>query len=667
MNLDVRAKILFPLIVSLLLLSSLILAVSLTAIFHDSKKYNTRMAAGQLEHIDGTVSMYLKGAVNNTNMLAEDPRAVRVDEILTNYLDKERDSPTDPWPEDVLGREIRSLFKMVLSSHKSYKDCYMATNKGAIIVGSDTLLPAGYDPRSRPWYTGAATHPGESIISKAYFSTAGAAMVSTTKAVVRGGTVYGVVSIDTSLSQLTSLIEAVKLGETGYVMMIQDDGVILADPKNKEYNFKNVKELDKGYGTAFAMSDGAAELTIDGVDYMAVVYTSPYLKWKFIALTEMSEIMAPVWKQVFSTILLSIVVLILVVATVWWYMNGLIIRPMAEMVSTLNKAAQGDYTGRLSAVRKDSIGAIYRAYNTMADKVADVVGLVVEGSSQVSAGSEEFAATSHELAEGANDQAASLEEVSSSMEEMAANIRANAENARETEQISSKAAETAKIGGAAVAETVSAMQEIADKISIVEDIARQTNLLALNAAIEAARAGEHGKGFAVVAAEVRKLAERSGQAAAEISDLSSASVEVAERAGNMFKGMVPDIEKTAELIEEITVSSNEQDTGAQQINAALQQLDLVVQRNSAASEEMAATSTDLARQAQGLQQAISFFRVSGSAISSNPPERHNFRVVGKKTGPDAPRPLAAKKVSTPQGASGLALDMEENDAEFERF
>jgi len=172
-----------------------------------------------------------------------------------------------------------------------------------------------------------------------------------------------------------------------------------------------------------------------------------------------------------------------------------------------------------------------------------------------------------------------------------------------------KSAADARDGGKAVEATVHAMKEIADKISIIEEIARQTNLLALNAAIEAARAGEHGKGFAVVASEVRKLAERSQKAAAEISELSSSSVEVAEKAGELLNKMVPDIQRTAELVQEISAASREQDTGADQINKAIQQLDQVIQQNASASEEMASTAEELASQAELLQTSISFFRV----------------------------------------------------------
>jgi methyl-accepting chemotaxis protein len=192
---------------------------------------------------------------------------------------------------------------------------------------------------------------------------------------------------------------------------------------------------------------------------------------------------------------------------------------------------------------------------------------------------------------------------------MTANIRQNADNAMETEKIAVQASGDAREGGDAVNQTVGAMKEIAGKIMIIEEISRQTNLLALNAAIEAARAGEHGKGFAVVAAEVRKLAERSQKAAGEINELSTNSVEVAEKAGTVLDALVPNIQKTAELVQEIAASSREQDAGADQIAKSIQQLDAVIQQNASASEEIASTSEELSGQSEQLAEMISFFTV----------------------------------------------------------
>ncbi len=244
---------------------------------------------------------------------------------------------------------------------------------------------------------------------------------------------------------------------------------------------------------------------------------------------------------------------------------------------------------------------------TMVTKLKEVVMEVQTAADNVAAGGQEMSATAQQMSQGATEQAASAEEVSSSMEEMASSIRQNTDNAMQTEKIAMKSATDAKEGGKAVNETVSAMKQIATKISIIEEIARQTNLLALNAAIEAARAGEHGKGFAVVASEVRKLAERSQSAAGEISQLSTSSVAIAEQAGDMLNRMLPDIQKTAELVQEISASSKEQDTGAEQINKAIQQLDQVIQQNASAAEEMASTTEELSSQAEQLKATIAFF------------------------------------------------------------
>jgi len=286
---------------------------------------------------------------------------------------------------------------------------------------------------------------------------------------------------------------------------------------------------------------------------------------------------------------------------------NMLIDAMNEVTSVAQEISGGNL---MVTVKERSAGdTLMQAMTNMVRSLTEVTVSIQGASTQVASGSQELSSSAQQISQGATEQAASAEEASSSMEEMSANIKQNTDNAQQTEKIALKAADDARESGRAVTETVGAMREIAGKISIIEEIARQTNLLALNAAIEAARAGEHGKGFAVVASEVRKLAERAGTAAGEIKDLSGSSVQVAEKAGEMLTRLVPDIQKTAELVQEISAASIEQTTGAEQINKAIQQLDHVIQQNASAAEEMSSMAEELSGQAGQLQDTIRFFRI----------------------------------------------------------
>jgi methyl-accepting chemotaxis protein len=291
---------------------------------------------------------------------------------------------------------------------------------------------------------------------------------------------------------------------------------------------------------------------------------------------------------------------------------GSLNRMTANLRTTVEVAdaiAGGDLTVEPKPLSdKDTLGL---ALKRMTEKLKLVVSDALTAAGNVSSGAVQLSTAAQELSSGANDQAASAVEVSSSMEEMAANIKQNADNAAQTEKIARQSSVDAKASGDAVNRAVQAMQLIAEKIGFVQEIARQTDLLALNAAVEAARAGEYGKGFAVVASEVRKLAERSQTAAAEIGTLSSQTMMAAREAGQMLGKLVPDIKKTAELVEEISAACREQDIGTNQVNQATQQLDKVIQQNAGAAEEMSATSEALSGQADKLKQSIAFFRIGG--------------------------------------------------------
>nr|CRH04413.1 putative Methyl-accepting chemotaxis protein [Candidatus Magnetococcus massalia] len=380
---------------------------------------------------------------------------------------------------------------------------------------------------------------------------------------------------------------------------------------------------------------------------------------------------ADIWLvAIFSTITL------LAILIAWLITKG-ITTGLRQGVSFVEQVAAGDLDATIELNQKDEIGQLAAAMQQMVTRLREIVGQINTAADSVSNGSIALTDAAQGMSERATQQAASVEETSSAMEQMVSNIQQNSENAQQTESIAQQASQDAKDGGDAVGEAVSAMKEIAEKISIIEEIARQTNLLALNAAIEAARAGEHGKGFAVVAAEVRKLAERSQAAAGEIGQLSASSVEVSEKAGIIINKLVPDIQKTAELVQAIAASSNEQNQGTGQINQSIQELDRVVQHNAGTSEEMAATASQLSSQAGDLQTSVGFFRMAelGQGVSSRPRAASTAVTTARATARSKPaaKPTAAKalpepvtEVTSQPVGKGIDLDLD-SDEDYRRF
>ena len=322
-------------------------------------------------------------------------------------------------------------------------------------------------------------------------------------------------------------------------------------------------------------------------------------------------------------------------------------RPLDGLLSFTHAFSGGDMTAPLAIEQKDEIGDLGESLKSMQQRLTEIVNDVQSTTDTLVASCGEVSDSSATLADGSNKQAASVALVASSIEEISANISQSFDNIKQTQSLAQQAAKDAEEGGNAVAKTVTAMNDIAERIAIVEDIARQTNLLALNAAIEAARAGEHGKGFAVVAAEVRKLAERSGVAAAEISELSTSSLAIADRAGKMLKKTVPDIRKTSDLIEEVAAAAREQDLGVSQINVAVNELDSVVQQNAATAELVSTTSGTMDRQACDMKRIMGFFTTSG------PPPQNQY--------------CSAKNLAIQESLDEPTNEPRGGDEDFERF
>jgi len=486
------------------------------------------------------------------------------------------------------------------------------------------------------------------------------------------------------VSQLRDGLKSVVLGQSGYLSVVggsgNTQGVVKMHKDSTKEGTNVLDQADGVYKALISEAKGNSGKPVSGravIEGQNVILTAVYFEpwdWVIFGTAYVEEFMAGkraataalnTAKSWSAGIGLLMVVLGVFVAIYFARNMSLSISNTVSVMSAIN---DGDLDVKPLSVHpkgpRDELEELGAAVNSMSSKLREVVSNVQGAAESVTQGSGELAATSQSLSEGATNQASSVEEVSASMEEMTANIEQNTDNARQTEKIARQAASDAKRGGESVSKTVEAMRQIADKIAIIEEIARQTNLLALNAAIEAARAGEHGKGFAVVAAEVRKLAERSGVAAAEISELSADSVDIAEEAGKMLEKMVPDIIQTAELVQEIATSSDEQQSGSNQIKNAMLELDRVVQQNSAESEEVAASSEELAGHAGLLEETIGYFRLGGGGSRRARPAS---KVTVSKPSPKS-LPSRPSAPAPAQQSSGVALDMgDDSDDDFEKF
>jgi methyl-accepting chemotaxis protein len=333
----------------------------------------------------------------------------------------------------------------------------------------------------------------------------------------------------------------------------------------------------------------------------------------FQIMSGMDQVLMGFARRTTFQMLFIVIIAAIIAITVAQVVARSVSRPVETMTNHMAEMASGggDLTKRIVVKSTDEVGQMSASLNSFLDKLEKIIIEVKGGAASISSAAQQVSSSASSLSQGTSEQAASVEETTSSLEEMSASINQNSDNSQKMEQVATKGAREAEDSGKAVTQTVEAMKSITEKIEIIDDIAYQTNLLALNAAIEAARAGEHGRGFAVVATEVRKLAERSQTAAKEISTLATDSVKVAEQSGKLLSELVPSIQKTAELVREVSAASREQSSGVNQINKAMSQVDQVTQRNASSAEELSSTAEELASQSEALAQLMAFFRTGG--------------------------------------------------------
>ncbi len=436
------------------------------------------------------------------------------------------------------------------------------------------------------------------------------------------GTFQGLVGVDISLNNMSKIISSMDPYEGAVSYLISRDTSIVAhtlpdliSQKLLASNGLNEEEVKAGLDKTLKYEDYRFEYinTDNEVDYYVsftpVTFKGIETTWT-LGIEVPKEVILEKANAIFYQSLFIGIIGLIILYVIVYITAGSIVRPIVKSAAIARDIADGNLTAEIDVddEQQDEAGDLGRALRDMIDNLKRIVSDIVESSEAINTASLELASSSNQLSEGASNQAASSEEISSSMEEMVATIQQNSENSKQTETIAMASANGIKDSFESSKDTTVSMQEIAQKINIIEEIAKQTNILALNAAVEAARAGEQGRGFAVVAAEVKKLAERSQKAAVEIIDLTQHGVEAAEKSGKQLEDIIPEIEKTTLLVQEITASSYEQQSGAEQVNKAIQELNEVTQQNSGSASIFTNNSEHLTQLAEKLKEAVSYFK-----------------------------------------------------------
>ncbi len=622
MSLSLRTKLLLSLLASSIIPIVLICVVLGIKVKNSSMDTFFNNAGIELSHIEKAISIFIDETKANTAMMAKHPAVLAADDSLNSFIDKTEPSSSAQLTAGPVERAILDLANDLADTHQSYVAVYLGTKFGGFAMSGTDTLPPGYDPRKRPWYKEALDHQGIPLISKAYPSTTGSVVITATESVQDNNGVLGVVGVDVTLDGLTQFINTIKVGKTGYVLLVQDDGVILADPRVSDNNFKNLGELPGDYKELAGLKEGNKIVEINDQSYAARVLTSSSLGWKLIGLEEKKTIMADVYSMLF--IIAGIGGLIAAAFMVFGiFLAGSLAKPIVTTTRMIKDIAEGegDLTKRLDVTSKDELGQLAQWFNQFLDSLQKIIGdiashaAVVDGSSgkllniasklavnagQTSEKAQSVVKSTAEMNDNMSTIASTMEEttnnttmVAAAVEEMAATINEIAQNSEKARSVSEGAVTQATSASVKVNELGEAANAISAVTETITEISEQTNLLALNATIEAARAGEAGKGFAVVANEIKELAKQTAEATAEIKakiegvqDNTNTTVKEIESIGSVIHDINDIISTIATAIEEQSAATNEISTNVTQASHGIEEVNQKISEGTVVIDEI---------------------------------------------------------------------------------
>ena len=609
MNISKKLKLSFASAIALPLLIIAALVISQTR--EQALDNFSQLSEREARQVDNAITMFFAEIAKNVDYLASHETIKNARKNIKTHMDIGTEVMLDHPNQSSTEQAAYSLFNHFGETHPGLAYIYMGNEQGGYIQWPMGNVNANYDPRQRPWYKTAKQANGKTTRTNAYYWAADdLVIVSTVKAIIDNGELIGAQGMDVSLGGLTDIIADIKLGETGYLMLIEDSGGVLVDVKHPDYRFKNLADIEGGkYADLAKNNQGLFDVDIDGKQYMANIYTSPILGWKFIGVVEKSEVMSAANAMAYTILIIS-AILIAVFIAIASYISKLISAPIVEVSDGLTEISQGggDLTQRLAIKTKDETAKLATSFNLFLNLISELVTQINECAQNVSKTSSQTSSQAAQLTSATSQQQQALEMAATAINEMAATANEVSSSCANAADLAVQTQQASDLGQSVITQTVESVVQLCDVInrasaditqldaesenimsilSVIRGISEQTNLLALNAAIEAARAGEHGRGFAVVADEVRALSQRTAESTEEVAsqldklrtmsskvskdmersiETTNKTVELAHSAQQQFSEITASIVNISDLNTQIATAAEEQQHVAEDIN-----------------------------------------------------------------------------------------------------